>query len=162
VVPHELTHVEQLYLLANRKADVLGIKAVPTPQQATELSDLMEANLSFTTPDRLLFFLKHRAGRPLTDEAAERADRIGASFSDLGKAMTKVDFTARASAIDKIKTTSPRNTIDWLFNGDDGKDLAATLTGEYDAGRKSIQLKKKYGSLPKNLMVIGVKRWIGR
>jgi hypothetical protein len=70
---HELTHHEQNQLQLFLKADQMGIGTQASPEQIQTIAAWFKGLNTGTSPESIARGLTVRAGRHLTDEAAERA-----------------------------------------------------------------------------------------
>lgn len=101
---HELTHGEQQYLVTARHADMIGIGESASKSQGAELRSRMDALSMPLSGQTMHNFLRTRAGRHLTDEAAERAELLASAHHNLG-----LHFGERAelaTRLDTIKAVS--------------------------------------------------------
>ena len=74
---HEITHHEQGFLIASRKADQLGIPAGKLSEdQLGKMKEVLKSVHQVQRESVTQRFMDFRAGRQLTDEASARADQL--------------------------------------------------------------------------------------
>jgi hypothetical protein len=82
-IEHELLHAEQTNLVLRRFADEAHVGDQPTPEQIAEIKKRVHDTMAIDLSDEVLnSAMKLRAGKPLSQPEAQRADELARGFAE--------------------------------------------------------------------------------
>ena len=137
---HEYTHHDQLVAIVNRKADLMGIRTPASPEEIRIINDSTGFN---STEKQVARILKLRAGRRLTSEAEERADRLAESQQNMNKILKLRTLDEFRDWHVAIESQSTHENIATLF-GPDGERMAAALAVDFERSARANEVVSSF------------------
>jgi hypothetical protein len=137
---HEFTHHDQLLAVVMRKADLMGIKTSASPEEIRIINDSTGFNSTEKQVERILNL---RAGRRLSTEAEERADRIAESKQTMNKIIKPGTLDEFRDWHDTIASQSAHENVATLF-GPDGGRMAAALAIDFEHSARANEVVSSF------------------